>query len=81
MAVNKNLAQGNALGFVLNIIIAEMDNFMQLSQPLFNDLDLQNEAYKLEGAQLYEKIMTEGKAFLDKIDYNAENSSYLPNRQ
>lgn len=65
----------------LHTKIAEMDNFMQLSQPLFNDFDLQNEAYKLEGAQLYEKIMTEGKAFLDKIDYNTENNSYLPNKQ
>ncbi len=65
----------------LHTKIADMDNFMQLSQPIFNELDLQNEAYKLEGEKLYEKLMTEGKAFLDKIDYNAENSSYLPNRQ
>ncbi|MBO4771137.1 MAG: hypothetical protein J5595_01215 [Bacteroidales bacterium] len=65
----------------LHVKIAEMDNFMQLSQPLFNDLDLQNEAYKLEGAQLYEKIMTEGKAFLEKIDYGSQDGSYLPNRQ
>ena len=65
----------------LHVKIAEMDNFMQLSQPLFNDLDLQNEAYKLEGAQLYEKIMTEGKAFLEKIDYGPQDGSYLPNRQ
>lgn len=27
MAVNKNIAQGNALGLVLNIIIAVTDNF------------------------------------------------------
>jgi len=64
----------------LHTKIAEMDNFMQLSQPLFDDLNLQNEAYKLEGAQLYEKIMTEGKAFLDKIDYSSQGSSYLPSR-
>jgi hypothetical protein len=63
----------------LHVKIAEMDNFMQLSQPLFDDLDLQNETYKLEGAQLYEKIMTEGKAFLDKIDYGKD--SYLPSNQ
>ncbi|MCR5453774.1 MAG: hypothetical protein K6F33_02150 [Bacteroidales bacterium] len=64
----------------LHTKIADMDNFMQLSQPIFNELDIQNEAYKLEGEKLYEKIMTEGKAFLDKIDYNAETNSYLPNR-
>ncbi len=34
MAVNKNIAQGNALGFVLNIIIAEMDNFSVLLKVL-----------------------------------------------
>ena len=27
MVVNKNIAQGNALGFVLNIIIAMTDKF------------------------------------------------------
>ena len=30
MAVNKNIAQGNALGYVLNIIIADMDNFPRI---------------------------------------------------
>ena len=93
MANAKNIMNGNfqqnemydtaidALTNDLHVKIAEMDNFMQLSQPLFDDLDLQSEAYKLEGAQLYEKIMTEGKAFLDKIDYGPQNGSYLPNRQ
>ena len=64
----------------LHVKIAEMDNFMQLSQPLFDDLDLQNESYKLEGAQLYERIMTEGKAFLDKIDYTDAGSYFSPNQ-
>ncbi len=61
----------------LHTKIAEMDSFMQLSQPLFDDINLQNEVYKLEGEQLYEKIMTEGKAFLDKIDYGSKS----PNQQ
>ncbi len=30
MAVNKNIAQGNALGFVLNIIVAVIDNFFRI---------------------------------------------------
>ena len=30
MAVNKNIAQGNALGYVLNIIVAVIDNFSRI---------------------------------------------------
>lgn len=30
MVVNKNIAQGNALGFVLNIIIAMTDKFFRI---------------------------------------------------
>lgn len=80
----KNIMNGNyqqteiyesateALTAELHTKIAEMDSFMQLSQPIFEEMDLQRAISQLEGEQMYQKIMTEGKAFLDKIDYNVE---------
>lgn len=68
----------DALTNDLHTKIADMDNFMQLSQPLFDEMNLQNAVNQLEGEKIYEKIMSEGKAFLDKIEYS-NNGSYLPN--
>lgn len=65
----------------LHAKIAEMDNFMQLSSSLFDEMDLQKAIYQLEGENMYEKVMSEGQAILDKVDYKAMTQSYLPNQE
>ncbi len=61
----------------LSLKIADMDNFMELSSDVFKEMDFQNNIYQAKGMEIFDKITTEGKAFLDKIDYNT-NGSYLP---
>jgi phage shock protein A len=69
----------DALTNDLHTKIADMDNFMQLSQPLFDDMNLQNAINQMEGERIFEKIMTEGQAFLNKIE-NSSNGSYFPSK-
>jgi hypothetical protein len=60
----------------LSLKIADMDNFMALSSDVFKEMDFQNSIYQTKGMEIFDKITTEGKAFLDKIEYSKE--SYLP---
>lgn len=87
----KNIMEGNfqqnemyeaatdALAQDLHTKIAEIDNFMQLSSPIFEELDLQKTINQLEGENIYDKILTEGKAFLDKVEIPQQDLSFLPN--
>lgn len=61
----------------LHTKIAELDNFMQLSSPMFDDMDMQRTLSQLEGENYYEKLMAEGRAFLNNVDYKDNGNSYF----
>lgn len=70
-------AATEALAQDLSVKIAEMDNFMELSSSVFNDMDLQNNIYQLEGMKLFDEITTKGKAVLDKLEIHNSDSTYF----
>lgn len=61
----------------LHTKIAELDSFMQLSSPMFDDIDMQRTLSQLEGENYYEKLMAEGRAFLNNVDYKDNGNSYF----
>ena len=72
-------AATEALAQDLSVKIAEMDNFMELSQTIFEDMDLQNSIYQMEGMKMFDEITSKGKAILDKLDYQEDSSYFLKN--
>lgn len=52
----------------LHAKIAEMETFMELSQPLFDDMEMHATANRLEGEKIYNRIMKEGNALLTRIN-------------
>ena len=58
----------------------EMDNFMELSSSIFEEMDLQNSIYQAEGMKMFDEITSKGQAILDKLDTQSENNSYFIKR-
>ncbi len=52
--------------------LAEMEVFMELSEPLFSDLNMQKTIDRMEGERIYERIMQEGQILLDKIEMKSK---------
>ncbi|MBQ3655830.1 MAG: hypothetical protein II956_03135 [Bacteroidales bacterium] len=70
-------AATEALAQDLSVKIAEMDNFMELSSSIFEEMDLQNSIYQAEGMKMFDEITSKGQAILDKLDTQSENDSYF----
>lgn len=62
------LSAAQKLNDDLHAKLAEMEVFMELSEPLFSDLNVQKSIDRMEGERIYERIMLEGQAFLDKVE-------------
>ena len=73
-------AATEALAQDLSVKIAEMDNFMELSSSIFEEMDLQNSIYQAEGMKMFDEITLKGQAILDKLDTQSENNSYFLKR-
>jgi hypothetical protein len=73
-------AATEALAQDLSVKIAEMDNFMELSSSIFEEMDLQNSIYQAEGMKMFDEITSKGQAILDKLDTQSENNSYFIKR-
>ena len=73
-------AATEALAQDLSVKIAEMDNFMELSSSIFEEMDLQNSIYQAEGMKMFDEITSKGQAILDKLDTQSENNSYFLKR-
>ncbi len=62
------LSAAQKLNDDLHAKLAEMEVFMELSEPLFSDLNVQKSIDRMEGERIYERIMLEGQAFLDRVE-------------